>query len=113
MDEHALQRLEKNIDREKHFFLHFRAFGHHFHLNVSLYTSVAPGIQIIEQHSEEGIRRLPAVEVTHTTGHIVNDTNSWASLDHRSGMVGIPLHHYPEIRLCALSTMRIFEISVH
>ena len=99
MDQHARQRLDKKIDREKHFYLHFRAFGHQFHLNVSLYASIAPGIQIIEQHSEEGIRRLPAEEATHTTGHVVNDTNSWVTLDHRSGMVGIYVHHYPEIRI--------------
>lgn len=89
MDRHARQKLGTKIDRERHFYIHFKAFGQDFHLNVSLYVNAAQNIQIIEHHSKEGIKRLIGMETTHTTGHIVNNTDSWVTIDHSSGMVGL------------------------
>ena len=87
VDQYARQKLDAKIEREQHFYLHFRAFGQDFHLNVSLYANAAPSNQVIEHHSQEGVKRLIGKEAFHTTGQIVNDTDSWVTLDHSSGMV--------------------------
>ena len=88
VDQSARQRINKTIRTKQQYFVHFRAFGQDFHLNLSINTDAAANNQVIEHHSKGGVTRFLGKEQRHVTGHIVKNAESLVSLDHNAGMVG-------------------------
>eukprot|EP00112_Aurelia_sp_Birch-Aquarium-sp1_P018303 Seg435.13 transcript_id=Seg435.13/GoldUCD/mRNA.D3Y31 product="hypothetical protein" protein_id=Seg435.13/GoldUCD/D3Y31 len=73
-------------------FVHFTAFGFDFHLNLTLNKHLVPEGQVIEHHTNDGIKRYIGAPNTYSIGNVVSDDKSIVALDHSNGLVGIHRH---------------------
>ena len=85
---HRSKNANSNFHGEKPVYVHFKAFGLDFHLNITRNTAVEPENQFIEHHNKDGVtKRMLGRLATYTTGKVVNDEQSVVALDHAAGMV--------------------------
>ncbi len=91
MDHNARRSSEarNTLDDDTPMYLHFKAFGKDFHMQLKRNRDVAPESQVIEHHTKKGIQRLRGKPITISTGKIVQDPDSIVSLDHSAGLVRI------------------------
>ncbi|XP_065062702.1 A disintegrin and metalloproteinase with thrombospondin motifs 6-like isoform X2 [Rhopilema esculentum] len=82
-------RARRSLHPSEPMFVHFKAFGLDFHINITMNKDIATENHFFEHHTENGIERLKGRANTLSKGKVVSDDLSNVALDHTSGLSGM------------------------
>ena len=103
-------RVRRSLHGTLPIFLHFKAYGLDFHLNVTLNKNLLPEGSIVEYCNGDTVQRLKGIRNTYSIGKVASDPESLVALDHKSGVVSLKIaivyHVLAIFRLCSHCTIQ-------